>query len=101
MHDSAGEYRRYPPNGYFGVARDRVLYVGVSAYSAGTSHMRAAYHTAHATRKSDITQTQTGMDERVDRLMHKAELLNLAGKSYRFKEAQERTARNAPAAPGS
>jgi DNA replication protein DnaC len=31
----------------------------------------------------------------VDRLMHKAELLNLAGKSYRFKEAQERTARNA------
>ena len=31
----------------------------------------------------------------VDRLMHKAELLNLEGKSYRFKEAQERTARNA------
>jgi hypothetical protein len=27
--------------------------------------------------------------------MHKAELLNLEGKSYRFKEAQERTARNA------
>jgi DNA replication protein DnaC len=31
----------------------------------------------------------------VDRLMHKAELLNLDGKSYRFKEAQERAARNA------
>ena len=31
----------------------------------------------------------------VDRLMHKAELLNLEGKSYRYKEAQERTARNA------
>src|ERR1017187_4917880 len=31
----------------------------------------------------------------VDRLVHKAELLNLEGKSYRFKEAQERTARNA------
>lgn len=31
----------------------------------------------------------------VDRLMHKAELLNLEGKSYRYKEAQERAARNA------
>jgi DNA replication protein DnaC len=31
----------------------------------------------------------------VDRLMHKAELLNLEGKSYRYKEAQERTVRNA------
>jgi DNA replication protein DnaC len=31
----------------------------------------------------------------VDRLMHKAELLNLEGKSYRYKEAQERNARNA------
>jgi hypothetical protein len=27
--------------------------------------------------------------------MHKTELLNLEGKSYRYKEAQERTARNA------
>src|SRR6185312_9612874 len=26
--------------------------------------IRAAYHTAHATMKSDITQTQTGIDER-------------------------------------
>jgi DNA replication protein DnaC len=33
----------------------------------------------------------------VDRLMHKAELLKLEGKSYRFKEAEERTARNAKA----
>ena len=31
----------------------------------------------------------------VDRLMHKAEILTLAGKSYRLKEAQERAARNA------
>lgn len=31
----------------------------------------------------------------VDRLMHKAEILTLAGKSYRLKEAQERSARNA------
>jgi DNA replication protein DnaC len=31
----------------------------------------------------------------VDRLMHKAELLKLEGKSYRFKEAEERNARNA------
>jgi len=31
----------------------------------------------------------------VDRLMHKAEILTLAGKSYRLKEAQERAARTA------
>src|ERR1700677_273588 len=31
----------------------------------------------------------------VDRLMHKAEIPTLAGKSYRLKEAQERAARNA------
>lgn len=31
----------------------------------------------------------------VDRLMHKAEILTLTGKSYRLKEAQERAARNA------
>jgi DNA replication protein DnaC len=31
----------------------------------------------------------------VDRLMHKAEILTLAGKSYRLKEAQERATRNA------
>jgi len=36
----------------------------------------------------------------VDRLMHKAELLKLEGKSYRFKEAEERTARNAKARAG-
>jgi DNA replication protein DnaC len=31
----------------------------------------------------------------VDRLMHKAEILTLAGKSYRLKEAQERAVRSA------
>lgn len=31
----------------------------------------------------------------VDRLMNKAEILTLAGKSYRLKEAQERAARSA------
>jgi DNA replication protein DnaC len=36
----------------------------------------------------------------VDRLMHKAELLNLEGKSYRYKEAQERAARNAKTRAG-
>ena len=36
----------------------------------------------------------------VDRLMHKAELLKLEGKSYRFKEAEERAARNAKARAG-
>jgi hypothetical protein len=35
----------------------------------------------------------------VDRLMHKAEILTLAGKSYRLKEAQERAARNANPGP--
>jgi hypothetical protein len=32
--------------------------------------------------------------------MHKAELLKLEGKSYRFKEAEERAARNAKARAG-
>jgi len=29
----------------------------------------------------------------VDRLLHRAEIVSLEGKSYRFKEAQERAAR--------
>ena len=32
----------------------------------------------------------------VDRLVHKAELVELDGKSYRLKEAEERAARKAP-----
>ena len=33
----------------------------------------------------------------VDRLLHRAEIVTLEGKSYRLKEAQERTTRNAKA----
>src|ERR1700734_2607657 len=40
------------------------LKVGDAAYEAGTSHMRAAYHTAQATMNSDMTQTHTGIAER-------------------------------------
>lgn len=40
------------------------LYVGVCENSAGTSHIRAAYQTAHATTNSERIQTQTGINER-------------------------------------
>src|SRR5438132_11274038 len=48
-----------PPGGCRGLAQ-----VGVCANAAGTSHMRAAYHTAQATTKSDMTHTHTGIEER-------------------------------------
>ncbi len=38
--------------------------MGVFAYDAGTSHIRAVYHAAHATTNSDITHTHTGIAER-------------------------------------
>jgi hypothetical protein len=42
--------------------------------------MRAAYHTAHATTNSDITHTQTGIDDRASaRWLHRTRRLWGAG----------------------
>jgi hypothetical protein len=58
---------RYGRDNYFPIgASDAAsrLQAGVFAYGAGTSHTRAAYHTAQATTNSAITHTHTGIDER-------------------------------------